>query len=149
MQMTTQGSRIWAKMTTDNVNRPLAIVLDDVVYSAPNVNGPIEGGEVIERKYRKDLNSFIKQCTRRANILEWNVPLANMNGIYASDAGNILAENEPFAAIYYDTDKHRVFSLGSRENGLDVSEIASKFNGGGHKRAAGFKVDRDHPLAKI
>jgi SecD/SecF fusion protein len=26
------------------VDRPIAIVLDDVVYSAPNVNGPIEGG---------------------------------------------------------------------------------------------------------
>ena len=44
MQMTPQGSRIWAKMTTDNTNRPIAIALDDVVYSAPNVNGPIEGG---------------------------------------------------------------------------------------------------------
>ena len=44
MQMTPTGSRIWAKMTTDNVNRPIAIALDDIVYSAPNVNGPIEGG---------------------------------------------------------------------------------------------------------
>ena len=44
MQMTPVGSRVWAKMTTDNVNRPIAITLDDVVYSAPNVNGPIEGG---------------------------------------------------------------------------------------------------------
>jgi SecD/SecF fusion protein len=44
MQMTTLGSKIWAKMTTDNTNRPIAITLDDVVYSAPNVNGPIEGG---------------------------------------------------------------------------------------------------------
>ena len=44
MQMTPTGSRIWAKMTTDNVNRPIAISLDDIVYSAPNVNSPIEGG---------------------------------------------------------------------------------------------------------
>ncbi len=44
MQMTPTGSRTWAKLTTDNVNKPIAIVLDDVVYSAPNVNGPIEGG---------------------------------------------------------------------------------------------------------
>ena len=44
MQMTPQGSRTWAKMTTDNTNKPIAIALDDVVYSAPNVNGPIEGG---------------------------------------------------------------------------------------------------------
>src|SRR5665213_3241667 len=44
MTMTPTGSRIWAKLTTDNVNKPVAIVLDDIVYSAPNVNGPIEGG---------------------------------------------------------------------------------------------------------
>ncbi|HUZ61889.1 MAG TPA: protein translocase subunit SecDF [Hanamia sp.] len=44
MTMTPTGSRIWGKMTTANVNRPIAIVLDNIVYSAPNVNGPIEGG---------------------------------------------------------------------------------------------------------
>jgi len=44
MQMTPLGSKIWAKLTTDNVSRPIAIVLDDVVYSAPNVINPIEGG---------------------------------------------------------------------------------------------------------
>ena len=44
MTMTPTGSRIWAKLTTDNVNKPIAIVLDNIVYSAPNVNGPIEGG---------------------------------------------------------------------------------------------------------
>ncbi len=44
MQMTPTGSRTWAKLTGDNVGRPVAIVLDDIVYSAPNVNGAIEGG---------------------------------------------------------------------------------------------------------
>ncbi|KAA9040658.1 protein translocase subunit SecDF [Ginsengibacter hankyongi] len=44
MQMTPTGTRTWAKMTADNVNRPIAIVLDDVVYSAPNVIGAIDGG---------------------------------------------------------------------------------------------------------
>ncbi|MGG9972641.1 protein translocase subunit SecDF [Ferruginibacter sp. SUN002] len=44
MQMTNIGSKTWARMTNDNVNRPIAIALDNIVYSAPNVNGPIEGG---------------------------------------------------------------------------------------------------------
>src|SRR5918912_737914 len=35
---------IWAKMTGDNVGKAIAIVLDDIVYSAPNVNEPITGG---------------------------------------------------------------------------------------------------------
>ena len=44
MEMTSVGSRTWARLTTKNVGRPIAIALDEVVYSAPNVNGPIEGG---------------------------------------------------------------------------------------------------------
>ena len=44
MQMTSVGSKTWARLTADNTNRPIAIVLDEVVYSAPNVTGPIEGG---------------------------------------------------------------------------------------------------------
>ena len=44
MVMTNSGSKIWAKMTAKNVGRPIAIALDDIVYSAPNVNGAIEGG---------------------------------------------------------------------------------------------------------
>jgi len=44
MQMDAKGSRIWAKMTERNVGRPIAVVLDNIVYSAPNVNGAITGG---------------------------------------------------------------------------------------------------------
>jgi len=44
MEMTSVGSKTWARMTAKNVNRPIAIALDEIVYSAPNVNGPIEGG---------------------------------------------------------------------------------------------------------
>ena len=44
MEMTSTGSKTWARLTAKNVNRPIAIALDDIVYSAPNVNGPIEGG---------------------------------------------------------------------------------------------------------
>ncbi len=44
MQMTPAGTKTWARLTTKNVGKPIAIALDDIVYSAPNVNGPIEGG---------------------------------------------------------------------------------------------------------
>jgi SecD/SecF fusion protein len=44
MEMTDIGSKTWAKMTTDNVGRPIAISLDDIIYSAPNVNQAITGG---------------------------------------------------------------------------------------------------------
>jgi SecD/SecF fusion protein len=44
MQMTAAGSRTWANLTEKNNQRFVAISLDDVVYSAPKVNGKIEGG---------------------------------------------------------------------------------------------------------
>ena len=44
MNMTSVGSKTWARLTAKNVGRPIAIALDDIVYTAPNVNGAIEGG---------------------------------------------------------------------------------------------------------
>ena len=44
MSMNTDGSRRWAVLTKNNINRAIAIVLDGYVYSAPNVNGEITGG---------------------------------------------------------------------------------------------------------
>ncbi|MEO8772142.1 MAG: protein translocase subunit SecDF [Ferruginibacter sp.] len=44
MQMNTSGSKIWSRLTEKNTGRPIAIALDDIVYSAPNVNGKIDGG---------------------------------------------------------------------------------------------------------
>ena len=44
MIMNTSGSKIWSKMTEENIGKPIAIVLDNIVYSAPNVIGKIDGG---------------------------------------------------------------------------------------------------------
>jgi SecD/SecF fusion protein len=44
MNMDKVGEKIWAKMTGDNIGKPIAIVLDNVVYSAPFVNGVIPNG---------------------------------------------------------------------------------------------------------
>ena len=44
MTMNTDGSRRWAQLTKQNVGRSIAIVLDNYVYSAPNVMNEITGG---------------------------------------------------------------------------------------------------------
>ena len=44
MSMNTDGARRWAQLTKQNINRSIAIVLDGYVYSAPNVNQEITGG---------------------------------------------------------------------------------------------------------
>ena len=45
MSMNTDGARRWAALTKANVGKAIAIVLDGVVYSAPRVNGEIDGGQ--------------------------------------------------------------------------------------------------------
>ena len=45
MSMNAEGANIWARMTGDNVGRQIAIVLDGMVYSYPNVNSAITGGQ--------------------------------------------------------------------------------------------------------
>ena len=44
MSMNTEGANIWARMTKENIGRQIAIVLDGMVYSYPNVQNEITGG---------------------------------------------------------------------------------------------------------
>ena len=44
MTMNSDGARRWAQLTKQNIGRSIAIVLDNYVYSAPNVNSEITGG---------------------------------------------------------------------------------------------------------
>jgi SecD/SecF fusion protein len=44
MKMNTEGARKWAAITEANVNHAVAVVLDNLVYSAPNVMNKIDGG---------------------------------------------------------------------------------------------------------
>ncbi len=44
MQMNTEGAEKWSKITGANVGNQIAILLDDRIYSAPNVISKISGG---------------------------------------------------------------------------------------------------------
>lgn len=44
MRMDAEGSKVWARLTKENVGREIAVVLDDYVYSFPTVNGEIPNG---------------------------------------------------------------------------------------------------------
>jgi oligoribonuclease NrnB/cAMP/cGMP phosphodiesterase (DHH superfamily) len=100
-------------------------------------------GDAIERKHHKDIGELVGVVTRRMVIAGHNVPVANLPYTLTSDAGHKLARGEPFACCYWDTPEGRVFSLRSTDDGLDVSEIAKQYGGGGHKNASGFRVSYD------
>lgn len=98
-------------------------------------------GTALERKFNKDLRDLLPQVKRTMIIGGYAVPVANVPYMFASEAGNILSKGERFAACYYDAnDGLRRFSLRAQEGGLDVSQIAVSYGGGGHAKAAGFAM---------
>lgn len=97
-------------------------------------------GGAIEKKHHKDIAELVGVTKRRMKIGGHDVPVANLPYTLTSDAGNLMARGEPFAACYWDTPKGRVFSLRSTEHGLDVSQIAKGYGGGGHRNASGFQM---------
>lgn len=104
-------------------------------------------GAAIERKHHKDVAELVAATKRRLVIGGHDVPVASLPYTLTSDAGHLMAQGEPFAACYWDTPTGRVFSLRSTDEGMDVSEIASQYGGGGHRNASGFRVSFDHALA--
>ena len=65
MSMNSDGARRWAQLTKQNIGRSIAIVLDNYVYSAPNVSTEITGGNSIitgnfTPEQSKDLANVLK-----------------------------------------------------------------------------------------
>lgn len=97
-------------------------------------------GEAIERKHHKDIAELVGVTKRRMKIGGHDVPVANLPYTLTSDAGHLMAKGEPFAACYWDTPGGRVMSLRSTDEGVDVSEVAKGYGGGGHRNASGFRM---------
>ncbi len=107
-------------------------------------------GNAIIRAREADIRALLKATTRRMVICGHDVPVANVPHFWASEAGNILAVGEPFAATYFDTeDGSRAFSLRSGPADMDVSAIAQQFGGGGHAHAAGFTIPGDGAMPEL
>jgi uncharacterized protein len=119
---------------------PYDFAVWDTLFSIP-AEELIAQGEAIERKHHKDVAELLATMTRTLVIGGHAVPAANLPYVYSSDAGHAMAKGHPFAACYWDVVDGRVFSLRSTDEGLDVSKIAVEYGGGGHRNAAGFKVD--------
>lgn len=97
-------------------------------------------GAAILRAHDKLVKSVIATSQRRMVIGGYDVPVAAAPYALASDTAGAMAEGEPFAATYVDGPNGRAFSLRSRAGGIDVSEVAATYGGGGHRGAAGFST---------
>ena len=90
MQMNTKGAKIWEEMTGNAYSQSsqIAIVLDDIVYSAPGVtSGPISGGNS-EISGAFDLNEAIDL----ANVLRAGKLPASADIVQADEVGPSLGK---------------------------------------------------------
>lgn len=73
MSMNAEGAKAWARLTKENIGKSIAIVLDDMVYSAPNVNDEITGGRSsitghFTPEEAKDLANVLKSGKMAASV---------------------------------------------------------------------------------
>ena len=86
-QLTDEGAKRFGQTTRDNVGHRLAIVLDGELYSAPNIQSPIETGNgQITGSYT------IEQAMELANVLQ-NPLKAPLKIVYASDVDPTLGKD--------------------------------------------------------
>lgn len=92
-------------------------------------------------KFQSQLVKNIIDKAWRTKIADWTVPTVNTASSW-SEVGEALLEkypDAPFAASFTVMNGSVMWSLRSKGD-FDVSEVAKKFGGGGHKNAAGFKA---------
>jgi uncharacterized protein len=99
----------------------------------------VEGAAIL--RYQAQVVWAHAEKAVEVELLGHKVPCVNATTL-VSEIGNALCPGRPFSVSYFVNERGRyVLSLRSDEAGLDVSEVAVKLGGGGHKHAAGATLD--------
>ena len=102
---------------------------------------PLEVAVYLGAKVLAEQRVYIEQTKARASLAVLAghlVPVVECGRHCASEIVGELSEGHPFAASWQVRDGVTHYELRSRDGGLDVSVIAKRFGGGGHRNAAGF-----------
>ena len=97
-----------------------------------------DAGIVVQKRNQQIIDSHVAHA-ETVNFHGHDVKIVNCTVDLTSEICGALAAGRPFAMAYFDKENgDRVYSLRSAPDGVDVSEIAKQFGGGGHCHAAGF-----------
>lgn len=113
---------------------------------AEDVDMLVEEGEAILRAHDANIDKFIAD-SYFAEVGGFHVPVVNVPYHYASDTAHALLQRHPsapFTACWFRRGDGMIqWSLRSEDSRQDVSEVAKKLGGGGHRNAAGFQVSAE------
>jgi SecD/SecF fusion protein len=94
MSMNAEGARAWARLTKENIGKSVAIVLDNLVYSAPTVQVEITGG-----RSQITGNFTIEEAKDLANVLKSGKMAASVNIVQEDIVGPSLGQEAIYAGI--------------------------------------------------
>jgi oligoribonuclease NrnB/cAMP/cGMP phosphodiesterase (DHH superfamily) len=119
---------------------PLTIDMRDELLKRPVDELAAEGAAIL--RYHQLLVEEAAKYRPRREIGGVSVPCVPCQTYsLASDVGHALCQNEPFSATYVTREDGSIkVSLRSSQDGLDVSEIAKQYNGGGHRNSSGCEL---------
>ena len=137
------------------VSAALTSLIDFTFESFDAMNNPSQFEELVSDgytilHYNNIVMKKICQSARKNLWRSYEVCVVN-SSILQSEIGSQLAPTCDFVVIwYYDHKnmKHKV-SLRTQKNEVDVSKIAARFGGGGHKKAAGFTLRPSESVEKL
>ncbi|MDR3250779.1 MAG: protein translocase subunit SecDF [Tannerella sp.] len=94
MSMNAEGAKAWARLTKDNIGNCVAIVLDNLVYSAPTVNDEITGGQS-----RISGQFSVEEAKDLANVLKSGKMAASVNIVHEDIVGPSLGQEAINAGV--------------------------------------------------
>lgn len=98
----------------------------------------IAEGRAIFRREQQIVDDHLRHA--RDIVMDGHAVRAVNATVLFSEIAGELAKGRPFGACYFDRwDGLRQWSLRSEATGVDVSEVAKRRGGGGHRNAAGFE----------
>ena len=102
MEMNSEGSREWARITGANINKRIAIVLDNSVFSAPNVISKITGGHSQIEGMESEAEARLLEIVLKAGALPAPVDIIEQRSV-----GPSLGEDSIRAGIMSAGDRDR------------------------------------------
>ncbi|MDR1524892.1 MAG: protein translocase subunit SecD, partial [Tannerella sp.] len=94
MTMNAEGAKSWARLTKENIGKSVAIVLDNLVYSAPTVQAEITGG-----RSQITGNFSVEEAKDLANVLKSGKMAASVNIVQEDIVGPSLGQEAINAGI--------------------------------------------------
>lgn len=141
----TEDRDLWRHklLNSKEVNAALSSYERDFsTWNLINENGPetlAKDGFAILRYQQQMVNDHVARASEVV-IAGHKVLAVNATSLFSEVAG-ALAKDRPFGVAWFRRqDGKYQFSLRSCDSGEDVSQIAKKFGGGGHRNAAGFEL---------